>query len=103
MTYLPVTSLIGAAGTFEVLNYMLGNQAQKAVKVEAFRQLYHSIKGTTYQQRLALANIPNNRAQMIVGALILTDFIYRQAGINEILISPYSLKEGAILEMLKNN
>lgn len=99
---LPIKSLIGAAGTFEVLNQMLGNKTQNTIEVASFQQLYLATKDTTHQQRLNLPNIPKSRAQMIVGALILTDFICRQARIQEILISSYSLKEGAILEMIKN-
>ncbi len=98
---LPLKSLIGAAGTFEILNQILECHYHSPVAITTFHQLLKEIIKTTHQQRLLSPNIPNSRAKMIVGALLLTDIISQQAGIEKILISPYALKEGAISQMIK--
>ncbi len=99
--YFPLDDLIGAAGSFEVLNRMMGIPHQAPIAYPAFHQLYEDIKSTTLKERLASDTIPKSRAQMITSALILTEYICRRAGINTILLSEYALKEGAVLEMIK--
>lgn len=100
--YFPIKNLIGAAGSFEILNHMMGIHTQAPVSLMQFKKLYHSIRDTTLNERHLLSNIPKSRAEMIIAALLLTDFICEEASIEEIIISPYALKEGAILEMIKN-
>ena len=102
----PVTALVGASGTFDVLELNLAKEKKSdhaaCVGIDGFFKLYQKIIPATLAQRLDMPKLPRDRADMIVVALELLKFIIEKAEIESIIVSSYALKEGALHEMMEN-
>lgn len=98
-----VNNLIGASGTFDVLEMMLVNEKISEVHTEVnaadFKPLYQDFLRTTLEERLEMPTLPSDRADMIIVALVLIDYILKLAKIEKITISAYAMKEGMLAEM----
>lgn len=96
--------LVGASGTFDVLGMqMVGmkpTDLYAALPLEEFGPLFQSLRDTTYQERYDRADIPDSRADMLIVALILIDFIIQNVPIEELSVSSFAMKEGILTEML---
>lgn len=103
----PTDILVGASGTFDVLEYILAKEQKYPnhafVDVVDFYPLFHTILRTTEKERYEMKNIPNNRADMIVVAIILINFILKKVGIKKIIVSNFALKEGMLSELMNGN
>ncbi|MCB0631334.1 MAG: hypothetical protein R2824_27970 [Saprospiraceae bacterium] len=103
----PIQHLVGAAGTFDVIAAQLGDEVDhltySPINIGQFDAFYREILHTTQEQRYAMPQIPDDRADMIVVALILVDLILRRAGIRELTVSFYAMKEGMMYELLKKS
>ncbi|MEZ4983436.1 MAG: hypothetical protein R2795_00095 [Saprospiraceae bacterium] len=101
----PLTHLVGAAGTFDVLAASLGTHQATPyctqVELEGFMAFYQKIVAATQAERHAMPDVPDDRADMIVVALILVQFVLEKAGIKHLTVSDYSMKEGMLAEMLE--
>jgi len=100
----PVGSLIGASGTFDVIDNLLLDSAVKPplygrIPLQAFEPLYHQLIETTLEQRLAMPGIPEERAEMVVVALVLLRHVLRKSQVTDIYTSVYALKEGMLEEV----
>ena len=69
------------------------------IEVKNFHPIYQKILTMNMEERRADENIPLTRADMIVVALFLIDFIIKKADIKKILVSAYAMKEGILWEM----
>ncbi len=98
-----VNNLIGASGTFDVLEMILIEEKlsdlHSELSVADFEPLYQEFVKTSLEERLQMSNLPNDRAEMIIVALILIDYIIQLAKIEKITISAYAMKEGMLSEM----
>ena len=100
----PTRHLAGAAGTFDVLADLLrdedapGHPTSHALKLDGLKELQERIIRTTLAERLQIEGLPEQRADMIVVAMILLDFTVQLAGIQKITVSDYAMKEGILLE-----
>lgn len=98
----PVRRLIGAAGAFDVVEGMtlpeIPTSPNAEIPLERFPEVYQRIIAATLAERLAMPGLPHPRADMIVVAFILIDFVMRHAGIQRMTVSHFSLKEGMIRE-----
>jgi exopolyphosphatase/guanosine-5'-triphosphate,3'-diphosphate pyrophosphatase len=96
--------LIGASGTFDVLDMLLSKQrpsdVHSIVEVQDFFPLYHSFLDSTLSHRLKMQKLPESRAEMIIVALILINLILQKANTQRISVSAYALKEGILQEMI---
>ncbi len=101
----PTTTLVGASGTFDVLEFILAkDQSYKNhafVAVKDFAPLYQILIKSTEAERYAMKDIPDTRADMIVVAIILIEFILKKVGIEEIVVSNFALKEGVLSELME--
>lgn len=101
----PATTLIGASGTFDVLEFILAkNQPYKNhafVQVKDFEPLYQTFIKSTEAARYAMKEVPDTRADMIVVAVVLIEFILKKVGIEEIIVSNFAMKEGILSELMK--
>ncbi len=101
----PCTTLVGASGTFDVLEFILAkDQSTKNhafVAVKDFAPLYQTLLQSTESERYKMAEVPDTRADMIVVAMILIDFILDKVGITEIIVSNFALKEGVLSELIE--
>lgn len=95
--------LIGASGTFDVLEKVLNINRQSiihsSVDTDGFLPFYDTIIQSTLQERLDMDNIPSSRAQLIVVAIVLIAVILELTKIEQIDISAYAMKEGILSEM----
>ena len=98
-----VKTLVGASGTFDVLENILSERESNllfsVISVSQYPTFYHKLLKTTKAERYAMEGIPDTRADMIVVAIILIDFILQLAPIQTITISAYALKEGMLHEL----
>jgi len=101
----PAYHLVGASGTFDVLENILANTKINTLSAQIpaglFRPFYEQLLKTTLEERLTMSKIPPKRVDLIIVALILIDFIIQQAHIDEIIVSSYAMKEGMLLEMME--
>ncbi len=97
----PVVHLIGAAGTFDVLANILSVGRIRArswsIDLSGFESLYSRLLAATGEERHTMDGIPADRADMIVVALVLVDYILREFGIRQLTVSAYSMKEGMLV------
>lgn len=99
-----IRSLIGASGSFEVLELLAGLEPDyihiNYIPVEEFHRQFELLRLTTGPQRLNEFKVPETRARMIVVALILMKYIIDNTSPETIGISPYAMKEGMIAKVL---
>jgi len=96
--------LIGASGTFDVLENILPlqqrNKLSATIDAIHFHPLYEKVIHMNFEERRDAPNIPDTRSDMIVVAMILIEYIIRKANVKKIMVSSYAMKEGILSEML---
>jgi len=104
LTQMDIRTLVGASGTFDVLEACLPHRDQDSthanLDLRTFLELYQRIVGATLTERFADKQIPDSRAEMITVALILIDFILREGNMRELYVSHYAVKEGVLYEVV---
>ena len=106
--YRPV-GLVGASGSFDSLADMqLGRLRTESelppsteLAMESFQTSYRHLLSGNHEQRLALPGILPMRADMLVVASVLIDYVLGFTEIKRIRTSAYALKEGLLAEMLR--
>jgi len=97
-------NLIGASGTFDVLEKILPleqkNKLSAIIDVQHFAPLYQKVIQMNLEERRSQQDIPDTRSDMIVVALVLIDYIIHKANIKKIMVSSYAMKEGILSEMI---
>lgn len=100
----PCRDLVGASGTFDVLENMLATEKAGShyalIPVERLEETVNQILGSTLQERLSMDQLPPERADLIVVALVLINRVLHLAGTRQVIVSEYAMKEGMIAEML---
>lgn len=106
LSHYPTHTLVGASGTFDVLENILVNNKTNPnysyLNANAFPDFYNKVVNMTLQERLNLEGMPAIRADMIVVALILVDIVIKMATIQQIVISAFAMKEGMLNEMINS-
>lgn len=101
----PLTQLVGAAGTFDVIDHLLSyerpSEACSRIDLSRYGQFSQQVRSATLAQRTAMPGIPADRVDMIAVALVLVDTVLEMAGIQNLVVSMYSLKEGVLAEMME--
>lgn len=94
------TVLTGSAGAFETISEMMPHVKMtdhfNILKMEHFPPVRDFILNASLKERLAHPNISEMRAEMMVVALVLIQFILEKTGIEQVFVSNYALKEGFI-------
>ena len=103
--HFPCPTLVGASGTFDVIDLFLIDPVQKPalygqIPVEDFYPLYEQLIASTLAERRTWPKLPDERAEMVVVAVVLIRKVLQKAGIREIFTSMYAMKEGMLAEML---
>ena len=94
--------LVGSSGTFDVLADLYGIGYAPGVHTitpQLCEGLYAEACAMTEAQRLGDPRIPDDRADMIVVALALIDWVLVRLPQQQIVTCAYALKEGALLEL----
>ena len=101
------TTLIGASGTFDVLENYLGNeepgQLYAHFPATQFQEIYDLILPMTQEEILKEKNIPPARAEMIAVAMVLIKSVLSLSTFQEIMVSPYALKEGILSSLMDDS
>lgn len=100
----PVKELVGASGTFDVLENMVTEKRPCAncaeIDTERLSLVTGYIVASDLATRTAMDKMPPERADLIVVAMLLIDYVCKLAGIKKIYVSSYAMKEGMIAEMM---
>ncbi|WP_216688134.1 Ppx/GppA phosphatase family protein [Hymenobacter siberiensis] len=105
--YRPV-GIVGASGSFDSLADMQAGQLRTEAELppctelalESFQSSYRHLLGGNHEQRKALPGILPMRANMMVVATVLIDFVLGITEITRIRASAFALKEGVLAEIL---
>ncbi|AWM33538.1 Ppx/GppA phosphatase family protein [Hymenobacter nivis] len=108
LSELKPVGLVGASGSFDSLADMqlgrLRTEKELPPRVElalgSFQHSYAQLLSRDHAQRLALPGILPMRANMLVVATVLIDWVLGISGITHIQTSAFALKEGLLAEML---
>jgi len=101
----PVTHLVGASGTFDVLEDFLSevsvkNKFASTVEVKHVMPLIEEIVHKSIHERMRYKEIPDTRVEMIVAALILIEYVLILGNFNKLTFSSYAMKEGILRQMM---
>lgn len=103
---------IGASGSFDSFVAMMAHQKLlramescifNEIPLETYHRLYETLIRSTKEERDKMKGLEPVRRDMIVLAAIFVNFVLQQTGLRTIYQSAYSLKEGAVFEILRNN
>lgn len=72
------------------------------IPLHSFNHVYQQLITSTRLERLQMKGLPEFRADMIVPAVVLLNFILREMDIKTIVWSAYSLKEGMLFNTIRN-
>lgn len=101
----PGVQLIGASGSFEVLDRALLRQLAvrpfTTYPVADFKEFYSEIVSLDVDGRMAHPDVPAERVLYIVCALYLIHYVVEQLEIDTIGLSAYAMKEGIAVEFAK--
>ena len=99
-----VDALVGSAGSFEVLSSILKGGLQKEIggsfTSQEYERIYQEVIPLGKEERLNYPGIAKERVVLIPIAMVLIDFVLKHYGIQEVLVSPYALKEGIIADFI---
>jgi exopolyphosphatase / guanosine-5'-triphosphate,3'-diphosphate pyrophosphatase len=100
----PIDFLTGASGSFEVLQLMKGinpNEGEMTqMTLEEFHKIYHEIVSADEINRRKIKGLPPERIKLIVVGMVLKKTLIDLVHPKYIMVSPYSLKEGVIRQMM---
>jgi len=104
-----VEELIGSSGSFDTFAEVISIRKNKVLDfskiteytfdIDEFKEEYDTILSSNLSQRLKTPGIRPIRAEMIVVAAILINFILETLTIKKMRLSTYSLKEGVLCEL----
>jgi exopolyphosphatase/guanosine-5'-triphosphate,3'-diphosphate pyrophosphatase len=102
-----VNHLVGASGTFDVLDDFLSDRSIKnkhatTVSVHHVFPVLDEIIKKSLAQRLEYKEIPETRAEMIVAAMVLIKFILTAGKFSSLTYSSFAMKEGILREFMKD-
>lgn len=107
-----IKTLIGCSGSFDTFAEMIGyrfhgRNVLKKVKAYTFElseycELHDILINSTIQQRRKMKGLIKMRIDMIVLASICTKFVLQRYNLNEMALSKFALKEGALWEIIKD-
>ncbi len=98
-----LTSLIGSAGSFEIIRDMLDQRdvdIRQGFTSEVFIRMYEDFKSLDENKRLEIPGLPAERVELMPVAMVLLKSILELLNIETVMVSAYSMKEGILVEML---
>ena len=99
-----IQSIIGASGSFEVVETMNGKEIASHTITEVSLQEFQNISSTliaaSLEERRQMEGLPLSRVKMIVVAMLLIEKVIEIIQPNSIQICPYALKEGVLSELM---
>lgn len=103
----PIHSLVGASGSFEILQSMTGRAIETLdldpIEIEELERVFEKMLGKCTDELCKLPGLPCERARLAVTGMTLMKVICDELNVPLIQVSPYALKEGVIREMAEAN
>lgn len=94
--------LYGTGGNIRKIHALLvGKEEQAPVTMEAIEQLFSDMSPLSNEERMSVYNIKADRADVIVPAMQVFQFILKQLGINEVHAPRLSLSDGILLHLYR--
>ena len=98
-----IKSLIGASGSFEVVKTISGDELLSdeltAIPMSKYKSIAEGLISSTESFRLGMNGLPETKVKLIVVTMILINKAIELTGPEELLVSPYALKEGVLSEL----
>lgn len=98
-----IDSIIGASGSFEVIQSMNGaevsSNSMTEVSLDDFHSISQKIISSTFADRMNMDGLPKSRVKLIVVAMILINRAIEIIKPKRLLVTPFALKEGVLLEL----
>jgi exopolyphosphatase/guanosine-5'-triphosphate,3'-diphosphate pyrophosphatase len=96
--------LIGVSGTFDTIEsiFEMKMKDNTSLSIEEFGSIRNDLTGKSVQERIDTPGMAAFRAEMIVVALALINWLIERGQFTDIRISHYALKEGILYSMIKN-
>ncbi len=106
-----VTTLVGASGSFETFTAMIREETvaetgtdnlplATEIDLSDFENLYQKLINSTLKERKQMKGLESYRIDMIVIAALIVKFLMSKLKLQRILQSNFSLKEGALWEII---
>lgn len=109
----PTTELIGSSGSFDSFAEMISfkifgedrvsNLPAYTFSIPEYQQIHQQLLHSTLEERFQIPGLVAMRADMIVIASILVNYLIQQISINSMKVSAYALKEGMMEKCITNN
>lgn len=100
----PIDRLIGASGTFDMLEDNLKKAKSDVnysiIQLSEFSPFLEKVLQSSQAQRYQMPQIPRERADLIVVALLLIKVTLKKLNIEELSVSHFAMKEGILREMV---
>jgi exopolyphosphatase/guanosine-5'-triphosphate,3'-diphosphate pyrophosphatase len=110
--YNPV-KLVGAAGSFETFSSMIAfrfkqkiisnSKLEKKLHWTDVRKIYQELIASTTEERKKMKGLVKMRVDMIVMASLLLHVVSSKTSLKNLIVSSYSLKEGALYQIINKN
>jgi exopolyphosphatase/guanosine-5'-triphosphate,3'-diphosphate pyrophosphatase len=105
----PCDCLVGSSGSFDTIAALYEVQKKEEathekwteIPVHAYQKISAYLRKSTYEDRIKNPHIPAIRAEYMPLAVVLIDFVLQLSSFKKIEQSTYSLKEGVIVEWIK--
>ena len=104
---------VGAAGSFETFSSMIAfrfdqksntnNKLEKQLNWTHVRKIYQELISSTTEERKKMKGLVKMRVDMIVMASVLLHVVSAKTGLKNLIVSSYSLKEGALYQIINKN
>jgi exopolyphosphatase/guanosine-5'-triphosphate,3'-diphosphate pyrophosphatase len=101
-----IEHLIGAAGSFDVLDSMNGAKEETAlfgfISKASFLSICEQLVNSDYEERLRTENLSSTRAKLIVMSVLLIKFIHQKTKTANLVVSDHAMREGLVYELLES-
>lgn len=109
ISYYSPKILVGSSGVFDSIVEMIEANIQPLhktqscckINIQDFYTVFNQILPLPYHDRLQFKGLIPMRADMIIMSMLIIDYVLKKYKIEEIIVSFYSLKEGVIIEKMK--
>ncbi|PKP20529.1 MAG: phosphatase [Bacteroidetes bacterium HGW-Bacteroidetes-21] len=108
-----IKTLVGSSGSFDALanmaSYLLRGEAMEQgltcfeIPVDTFQALYLRLVASTLRDREKIPGMDMMRIEMIVLGTLLIHLVCQELSISRIIQSEYAIKEGVILNSMRND
>jgi exopolyphosphatase/guanosine-5'-triphosphate,3'-diphosphate pyrophosphatase len=87
---------IGSGGNINKIFSLLRSKDDKHLQATAVKEMYKEIQGLSVEQRMVQYNIKQDRAEVIVPALLIYNNIFKWCNIEQVLVPKIGLADGLI-------